>query len=682
MLCQASAGFAAITSSELLGRPTDTSVVLNAVADEDLEAYVEYGTTSGTYAAQTATTLFLAGVPIEISIDELQADTRYYYRLRYRAPAGGSFAAGDEHAFHTQRATGSDFVFAIQADSHLDENSSLDLYQRTLLNISGDAPDFLVDLGDTFMSEKFASTYEETVVRHLLQRPYLGLVAHSAPLFLVIGNHEGELGWKIDGTPNNVAVWATTARKLYYPNPIPNGFYTGPTAVEPFVGLRESYYAWQWGDALFVVLEPFWQTTTKPGQSGDNWDWTLGYEQYSWLGQTLAATKARFKFLFIHHLTGGTNTEGRGGIAAAPYYEWGGKNGDGTWGFDVKRPGWTVPIHQLLVENHVSVVFHGHDHLFVKETLDGIVYQETPQPSHPALDSTGNAAAYGYTTGDVISSSGHLRVSVSDTRTTVEYVRAYLPASETPTRHNGDVAYAYTIEADTDADGVVDAQDVCTVFSSTLPPSSPPDQNPARFLVRLRDLDSLAAPSLVARGSFNVASTTPAIDPSENGVHVRVADGAGVVYDASVPGGLRGTSPCDDRDGWVSSGSPPVKWLYTNRSGGLPDGNGGCAQGAAAGVQKVLITDRTSSAKAAHQFKITAKNVALSTLAGPPLTRLQFDLTMGARGTPDAASAQALAGQCAEFVIAGNPVPSASPKPYCRMLATGAQWSGITCYGP
>ena len=35
----------------------------------------------------------------------------------------------------------------------------------------------------------------------------------------------------------------------------------------------------------------------------------------------------------------------------------------------------------VLVQN---IVFHGHDHLFVKEELDGIIYQDVPQPGHPS----------------------------------------------------------------------------------------------------------------------------------------------------------------------------------------------------------------------------------------------------------------------------------------------------------
>jgi len=435
---------AAFIGTEILGRPTDHSITINALADEELDVYFEYGTVSGSYTDATTSTPFSANDPIEVVLDSLAPDTRYYYRMRYRVPGNPTFSAGAERTFHTQRPPGSAFTFTIQADPHLDAGTSTELYQCALLNALADSPDFHVDLGDTFMSEKFAITYAATVQQHLKQLPYLGLLCHSAPLFLILGNHEGELGWLLDGTADTIPVWATTARKLYFANPTPDGFYTGDTAEEPFVGRRESYYAWTWGDALFVVLDPFWNTTTKPNQS-DNWEWTLGDAQYAWLAQTLAQSPARFKFVLSHHMTGGVSTEGRGGTAAAGSYEWGGRNADGSWGFDTERPGWALPIHQLMVANGVTAFFHGHDHLFAYEDLDGVVYQEVPQPSHPNFNNTGHAAEWGYGDADVVSNSGHLRVRVSESSVAVDYVRAYRPADEDPTRVNGSVDYTYAI---------------------------------------------------------------------------------------------------------------------------------------------------------------------------------------------------------------------------------------------
>jgi hypothetical protein len=244
------------------------------------------------------------------------------------------------------------------------------------------------------------------------------------------------------------AVWANTMRKKYFPNPMPDGFYTGNEVKHPTLGLLEDYYAWEWGDALFIVLDPFWFSSEM---KGDNWSRTLGEDQYRWLKSTLEGSKAKFKFVFVHHLVGGATPEGRGGSEAAPFFEWGGKNQDGTDGFKTQRPGWAMPIHQLLVQNHVSIVFHGHDHIFAKQDLDGIVYQEVPQPGNPdrgdgdAIPRT--SAEYGYLNGKILDSPGYVRVTVSANEATIDFVRSRLPDGETADRKNRDVAFSYRIPA-------------------------------------------------------------------------------------------------------------------------------------------------------------------------------------------------------------------------------------------
>jgi phosphodiesterase/alkaline phosphatase D-like protein len=430
----------------ILGRPTADSVSLSLLAPVDAEIIVEYGTTAGKFDARTAVSTLHAGQPLELSLTGLQKDTGYYYRLDHRAPGETGFSAGTGFSFHTQRAPGSTFSFTLQADSHRDQNVSDDIYKRTLMNARGEEPDFHVDLGDTFMGEKWAKSYQALADRYVEERSFFSLLCDSAPLFLVNGNHEGENGWKLQGSQNSIPVWAAQARKLYYPVPSMGSFYGGTAKEEPAVGTRQSYYAWTWGDALFVVLDPYWYTTAARSPSG--WDWTLGREQYDWLKNTLEGSQAKFKFVFIHNLVGGFDMgaagNGRGGAEAAQLYEWGGLNTDGTTGFDKNRPGWGKPIHQLLVDNHVSIVFHGHDHFFAKQDLDGVVYQECPQPG--AMNDRTHAEEYGYVSGVFIGSPGHLRVTVSVDAATVDYIRTYLPDGVSGNK-NGEVAYSYNIEA-------------------------------------------------------------------------------------------------------------------------------------------------------------------------------------------------------------------------------------------
>jgi hypothetical protein len=469
------------TGEELLGKPTDSSITINIVPDSTIEYHYQYGTSSGVYTGQTPNATATGGQPHEIVISGLSPNTQYYYRMRYHAPGDSmdDWITRAEHSFWTQRAQGSTFTFTIISDSHLGQYGGQTareqaLYQQTLLNAGADNPDFHIDLGDTFAMDPSplgtGMTEAEAKAAYLIQRPFMGLISHSIPIFLALGNHENEEGWNFDDTfpaPDaSLALLSLKYRKLYYPNPVPDGsFYTGNTDDSLTVGddyYREDYYAWTWGDALFVVLDPFHYTMIWPSEGnsyggegmdgeaqGDRWDWTLGKQQYDWLKQTLETSDAEYKFVFSHHVTGGATPYGRGGIAAAPYFEWGGKNWDGTWGFNTERPGWDMPIHQLMVENGVDIFFHGHDHIFAMEELDGIVYLECPKP-----DDAGYAwqpYGYGYTEGlypdgYLLTNSGHIRVTVSPDEVTVDYVRAYLPGDGT----NGQVAYSYTIEAPTD----------------------------------------------------------------------------------------------------------------------------------------------------------------------------------------------------------------------------------------
>ncbi|MCP5109584.1 MAG: hypothetical protein GY953_01985, partial [bacterium] len=103
MLRAQSAAPVRFVATELLGRPTDSSVTVNVVANSELEAYFEYGRTPGVYAERTQTGTYPGDEPIEVVIDQLSANARYYYHMRYRRPGEAEFQAGEEHTFHTQR---------------------------------------------------------------------------------------------------------------------------------------------------------------------------------------------------------------------------------------------------------------------------------------------------------------------------------------------------------------------------------------------------------------------------------------------------------------------------------------------------------------------------------------------------------------------------------------------------
>lgn len=491
--CSAQVTFPSINSSpwlgqEMLGRVTATSATVNLVFDREAQVYAEYGTAPGVYSSRTPTLSAAAGVALNIGITGLAPNTRYYYRVSYSAAPATSFTVRSEHTFHTQRSRGAAFAFAVQADPHLDNNSSVEAYRQTLANELDDQPDFLIDLGDTMMSDKLDAsgvpgnggsrpTSQGVLTRTQLLRSYYDLATHSVPLFEALGNHEGEWGSNLNGTPDNVAIWDAQHRTNYFPNPVPDGFFTGDTlsydlngaACTPALGAtcglgqRRSYYSWEWGDALFIVLDPFWSQTagtTQPGNGQDccqrnagYWSLTLGPTQYAWLKRTLETSSSTYKFVFTHNLVGGVNPtvngveQGpmRGGVEVAQYLEWGGYNLDGTYGFTTYRPNWAMPVHQLLAANRVSAVFHGHDHLYAHQTLDGVSYQEVPQPSATNGNLGSRASDYGYKEGVLLGGRGYLRVSVAASGVKVDYVQTWLPSEQRGNQTNRMVADTYTL---------------------------------------------------------------------------------------------------------------------------------------------------------------------------------------------------------------------------------------------
>ena len=427
----------------ILGAPTASSVTLSLLAATALDVYVEHGAASGTYTARTATTSLKAGVPIQVTLTGLKPNAAWFYRIRYRATGKTTFSAAVQQSFRTQRSVASSFTFAVEADPHVDIDKKMQpaLFRQELANVLAGKPDFLVDLGDTFLGDKFAQSWADVVKQYVNVRSYFGIVGPSVPLFLVNGNHEGEDGWALNGTPDNLSVWAAKARKLYYPVPSAGSFYSASSVREPFVGQRDSYYAWEWGDALFVVLDPFSYTTVNPNKSGDLWDWTPGEAQHTWLTRVLSTSKSTYKFVFSHHVIGDV----RGGVEWAGLYEWGGSAKNGADQFAAERPGWGLPIHDLFVKYGVTIFFQGHDHLYVRQEQDGVVYQEVPQPATPGGDPQNQAHEYAYKSGVILASTGHLQVTVSGTGVKVNYIRSSVSASGGPGSDNATTVYSYTI---------------------------------------------------------------------------------------------------------------------------------------------------------------------------------------------------------------------------------------------
>jgi hypothetical protein len=114
---------------EMLLRPTDHSVTVKAIAAQPVEVYFEYGPYAGSYTGSTTPATYDIDLGnntdghiyvVEAVIADLNSNTRYKYRMRYRAKNDlDDFYTGADYDFQTKRAKDAGLVFAVQSDSHM-----------------------------------------------------------------------------------------------------------------------------------------------------------------------------------------------------------------------------------------------------------------------------------------------------------------------------------------------------------------------------------------------------------------------------------------------------------------------------------------------------------------------------------------------------------------------------------
>jgi cell division septation protein DedD len=482
--------------NQILGRPTNSSIALSVLSSIDLLATVEYGYTKTRYTNKSAVLNIAAGTPAVFNLVGLKANSKVYYRLNYKSSGQNTFTAAKQYSFMTARKTGSSFSFSVQGDTHPERPGKMfnsDLYYVTMANIASQQPDFHILLGDDFSIDPIISKGQadqanvEKIYR--THRDWLSIAGSSVPIFLVNGNHEQAAEYLLDGGTTNPAVLAGNARLKYFALPAPDNFYSGDTHEVPGVGLPRDYYSWTWGDALFISLDPYWHskfpvdnvagavvpedipvTAPTPAASGlaspaptnsmaparpkptnspmapagngsgkvsNLWSIGIGDEQYAWLKKTLETSTAKYKFIFAHHVLG----TGRGAIEVSTNYEWGGADPKGISTFAKERPNWELPIHDLMVKNKVSIFFQGHDHIFVHQERDGLIYQSMPNPADDTFSYFNEAA---YKSGTKAPNSGHVRVTVSGSQAKVEYFLA--ARTQDTSRKNLELAHSYVVK--------------------------------------------------------------------------------------------------------------------------------------------------------------------------------------------------------------------------------------------
>jgi len=263
----------------------------------------------------------------------------------------------------TQREPGESFSVALLTDTHI--GADLTFYnqgdpvvlRKVGMQIKDSRPDFIFNIGDVvdFHQYGFEIHPSDSALRaaYLNYRSLLGEAIGQASHFQVIGNWDGENGWF---TGEEIAA-SRVQRHLYMPGPSSDTYPEGGST-------EGGYYAFTWGDALFIVLNVQSFTTTMLSLSssgGDPDDWTLGEEQLAWLKTTLESASSKWRFIFIHHTVGGA----AGTVSNSIY---------GRGGGQAAHVGEQETVHQLMIDYEVDVFFYGHDHVFTDMVVDDIHY--------------------------------------------------------------------------------------------------------------------------------------------------------------------------------------------------------------------------------------------------------------------------------------------------------------------
>jgi predicted phosphodiesterase len=137
------------------------------------------------------------------------------------------------------------------------------------------------------------------------------------------------------------------------------------------------YYSFTAGDSLFIVLD-----SEIPDQ-----DRKITGEQYAWLKKTLSTSDKKHKFVFVHHPLYSEKDRGRHYMACLDKYQQ-----------------YRDRLAELLKKNKVDIVFAGHEHLYLRKTIDGLTQIITGGGGAPLYTSAESGGFYHFI---LVTVSGH-----------------------------------------------------------------------------------------------------------------------------------------------------------------------------------------------------------------------------------------------------------------------------------
>ena len=232
----------------------------------------------------------------------------------------GDYAVPDP--YKTTKITGdyvNDILRALRTNPHADPGFPLNklmngFYLAKAIQhiLNYEDPDFVVLLGDStgigasyrwkswgFPDGNLTEADRDYIARTLwlrMRKVYSGLTP-SMPVYMAMGNHDGEEGW------NSLRFKSKEWRSQYFPLPVQT---TYPEGGHP----DGNFYAFSWGSdqnneggVQFIVLD----VTAFCGEIEPKkiFDWTLGQEQLNWLEGVMSKSDKDWSFACYHHVLGG-----------------------------------------------------------------------------------------------------------------------------------------------------------------------------------------------------------------------------------------------------------------------------------------------------------------------------------------------------------------------------------------
>lgn len=201
------------------------------------------------------------------------------------------------------------FSFAVLGDNRAGDPACDAVYEKIIAAALERKPDFLINTGDQI--DKPGNVEHWKRFRELSKNV-------AIPYFLTVGNHDAHV--EVAGSED------TYREQVNLPG-------------------NELYYAFAAGNSLFVVLDSYLKGEDKK----------ITGEQFKWLEKVLLSSMQKHKFIFIHH-------------PLYPDPDKGKHYGNSLDRYKEERN----RLQALFVKHRVTMVFLGHEHLYLRKSVDGI----------------------------------------------------------------------------------------------------------------------------------------------------------------------------------------------------------------------------------------------------------------------------------------------------------------------